>query len=228
MNDCLLYPPASRPPDDLVKRLGELPSAAISDSQTRVGGAPGIRGVGRPDWSMVGSAFTVRTRPGDNLVVHKALELADEGDVVVVDAGGATERAIVGGLMCRYAESRGLAGLVLDGAVRDVEDLAAGGLPVFARAINHQGPYKTGPGALRGPIAISGTVVRSGDIVVGDADGVVIVPIEQAAAVADAAEALMSRERSQQEAIDTGQWDRSWIDSTLEVRHVLDTREPSR
>lgn len=220
MNDCLMYAPAPQPDPMLVERLGALPTAAISDSQARIGGAPGISMVGLGKGSMVGSAFTVRTRPGDNLVVHKALELAEEGDVLVVDAGGGVDRAILGGLMCRYAERRRLGGLVVDGAVRDVEDLQAGALPVFARAVIHQGPYKTGPGALRGAVSISGTPVHAGDIVVGDVDGVVIVPIEQAGLVAEAAEALMVSEEQQQRAIDAGEWDRTWIDQLLTIRTV--------
>jgi regulator of RNase E activity RraA len=215
-----MYPATTKPDPALVERLASLPTAAISDSQARIGGAPGIALVGLRKGTMAGSAFTVRTRPGDNLVVHKALDLAADDEVLVVDAGGNTDRAILGGLMCRYAARRGLRGIVVDGAVRDVDDLESGVIPVFAKAISHQGPYKTGPGALRGAVSISGTAVHAGDIVVGDADGVVIVARDQAAMIADAAEALVERELAHQEAIDVGNWDRSWIDDVLSIRTV--------
>jgi regulator of RNase E activity RraA len=107
--------------------------------------------------------------------------------VLVVDGGGALDRAVLGEIMARYAAARGLAALVVDGAVRDVEGLAGGALPVFARGVNHLGPYKDGPGEIGGPVHAGGTVVRAGDVVVGDADGVVVIPRAYAAKIADEA-----------------------------------------
>lgn len=215
--DCIVHPRAPELPES-ARRLAALPTAAISDSQDRVWGAPGIMAVpafvSRP---LFGPAFTVRTRPGDNLAVHKALDLARPGDVLVVDAGGHTDRAILGGLICRYAQLLGLAGLVIDGAVRDVGDIEALGLPVYARGVTHIGPYKDGPGEIGGPVTIGGTVVRSGDVVVADRDGVVFVALERIEQVLAVAQALVENERRIVDAITRGAWDRTWIDQKLHM-----------
>ena len=125
---------------------------------------------------LVGTAFTVRTRPGDNLAIHKALELVGPGDVIVVDGGGDESRALVGEIMKNIAEHRGAAGYVIDGAIRDVAAFAASDFPCFARAVIHRGPYKSGPGEINVPVSIGGSVVSPGDIVVGDEDGVLSFP----------------------------------------------------
>jgi regulator of RNase E activity RraA len=222
VSHCLIYDDVAPLNPDVVPRLALLPTAALSDSMQRFSGTPGLLpvpgSVGKNRLS--GPALTVRTRPGDNLVVHKAVDLARPGDVVVVDAGGHPDRAIIGELLCRYAQSRGIAGIVVDGAVRDVGEIAALGLPVFARAVSHLGPYKTGPGEIRGPVTIGGTPVMQGDVVVGDENGVVVVPRPRLQDVAAAAEALVDRERAAVEAIDAGRWDRAWVDRSLSVRLV--------
>lgn len=215
--DCILHPRHHDLPDG-IEAVANLPTAALSDSMDRSGGAPGL--VPMPVGNRIrlfGPAFTVRTRPGDNLVVHKALDLAQPGDVLVVDAGGYMERSILGGLMIRYAASHGLAGIVVDGAVRDVAEIEAVGLPVFARGTTHVGPYKDGPGEIGGPVTIGGTVVRSGDVVVGDIDGLVFIPAERVASVLAAALALFENEKRIVEAIGRGAWDRTWIDAKLTI-----------
>ncbi|MFP5370214.1 MAG: dimethylmenaquinone methyltransferase, partial [Actinomycetes bacterium] len=165
MSTCRLHPPGPRPDPGVLEQCRGLPTSILSDSQERVGGVRGVHWVPGGRWPRIaGSALTVRTRPGDNLVVHRALDLAGPGDVLVVDAGGYLERAILGEIMGRYAVTRGLAALVVDGAVRDAEGLAAGPIPVFALGINHLGPYKDGPGEIHGPVSVGGTVVRSGDV----------------------------------------------------------------
>jgi regulator of RNase E activity RraA len=117
--------------------------------------------------------------------------------------------------MARWATTRGLAALVVDGAVRDVEGLAAGPLPVLARGVNHLGPYKVGPGEIGGPVHAGGTVVRSGDVVVADADGVVVVPRERLAEVVAAAERQLRAEEALFADIAAGTWDRSWVLAAL-------------
>ena len=220
MSTCRLYPPGPTPDPALLDLCRDLPTSILSDSQERAGGVRGVHCVPGGRWPRVaGPALTVRTRPGDNLVVHRALDLAEPGDVLVVDAGGFGERAILGELMGRYAVTRGLAALVVDGVVRDAEGLAAGPIPVFAGGINHLGPYKDGPGEIHGPVQAGGTVVRSGDIVVGDGDGVVVIAHERAAEVVALGQARLSSEEEQFEQIATGTWDRSWVLQSLsEVR----------
>ena len=227
MSTCRLHPPGPRPDDGLLERARALPTSILSDCMARTGGVSGVHPVPGSSWPRVaGAALTVRTRPGDNLVVHRALDLAEPGDVLVVDGGGALDRALLGEIMARYAAARGLAALVLDGAVRDVEGLAAGALPVFARGVNHLGPYKDGPGEIGGPVHAGGTVVRAGDVVVGDADGVAIVPRERTAEVVAAGEEELRAEEAAFAAIAAGTWDRAWVSAALtEIR--VGGEEPS-
>jgi RraA family protein len=221
MSTCRLHPPGPRPDPGLLDRCRDLPTSILSDSMDRTGGIRGVHWVPGGRWPRVaGPALTVRTRPGDNLVIHRALDLAEPGDVLVVDGGGCLERAVLGEIMARYATARGLAALVIDGAVRDAEGLAAGPVPVFALGINHLGPYKDGPGEVHGPVQTGGTVVRSGDVVVGDADGVVVLPHEQAAAVVTLGEARLRDEEEQFAHIAAGTFDRSWVSKALSEVHV--------
>jgi regulator of RNase E activity RraA len=221
MSTCRLHRPGPRPDPALLEQCRELPTSILSDSMERVGGVRGVHWVPGGRWPRVaGPALTVRTRPGDNLVVHRALDLAEPGDVLVVDAGGFDERAILGEIMGRYAAARGLAALVVDGAVRDAEGLAAGRVPVFARAINHLGPYKDGPGEIHGPVQVGGTVVRSRDVVVGDGDGVVVLPHERAAEVVTLGQERLTSEEEQFVQIAEGTLDRAWVTRALVEVHV--------
>ncbi|MDP9460207.1 MAG: dimethylmenaquinone methyltransferase [Actinomycetota bacterium] len=223
MSTCRLHRRGPRPEPGLLERCRELPTSILSDSMERVGGLRGLHAVPGARWPRVaGPALTVRTRPGDNLVVHRALDLGESGDVLVVDAGGYLERAIIGEIMGRYAVTRGLAALVVDGAVRDAEGLAAGPIPVFALGINHLGPYKDGPGEIHGPVSVGGTVVRSGDVVVGDGDGVVVVPHERAAEVAALGATRLRSEEEQFAQIVAGTLDRSWVLQSLTETSVAE------
>jgi len=219
MIDCLLYPEPAPVDPGLTERLKNLRTSLVSDVFGRWSGAPGVNlisGLGPSD-VVVGPAFTVRTRPGDNLVLHKALDIAPPGSVMVVDGGGATGRALLGGLMGLYAARRGLAAIVIDGAVRDRSDLAASAPPVFARAISQLGPYKDGPGDLRGPVSIGGLVVECGDLIIGDEDGIAVVPRLRAEEIISAAEAKKAAEDEEEKSIRSDSWDRSWLDDKLRL-----------
>lgn len=220
--ECLLHPQTPLPAPELVARIERLASSLISDVFGRWGGAPGLLPVSglAPGRVVVGPALTVRTRPGDNLVVHKGLDIARPGEVLVVDAGGATDRAILGGLMAQYAASRGIAALVVDGAVRDKSAMDELGPPVFAAGISHLGPYKDGPGDLRGPVSLAGTTVHDGDLIVGDEDGIAVIPRHRAEEIVAAAEAKLAAEEAEAAAISAGTWDRRWVDAALKVREV--------
>jgi len=161
-----------RPDRTLIDAFRDAPTAVISDNLDRLAGLSGLRPFHRKG-HLVGPARTVRTRPGDNQFIHKMLDLVEPGDVVVVAGEGDTSRALVGEIMKAIAEKRGVAGFVIDGAIRDSAAFATSDFPCFARGVNHRGPYKDGPGALDVPVSISGNVVSPGDIVVGDEDGVV-------------------------------------------------------
>ncbi|SFB53739.1 Regulator of RNase E activity RraA [Amycolatopsis marina] len=225
MNQVRLHTPSKPLDRDVADRFSRVTVSSISDSLERMAGAVGVNVVGNSlsalnGRAMVGSAMTVRTRPGDNLVVHKALDLADPGDVLVIDARGELVNAILGELMAEYAATRGIAGLVVDGAVRDRESISSGQLPVFSKGFSHLGPYKSGPGEIHGTVTIGGVTVQDGDIIVGDADGVVVVPRARALEALNAAERVVESEAHQQQAIRSGSWDRSWIDAVAQVVYI--------
>jgi RraA family protein len=182
-----------KPASDLIEAFRGAPTSVISDNLARLPGAVGLRPFHRGS-KLVGTAFTVRTRPGDNLAIHRALELVGPGDVIVVDGGGDETRALVGEIMKTIAEYRGAAGYVIDGAIRDVAAFAASDFPCFARTAIHRGPYKSGPGEINVPVSIGGSVISPGDIVVGDEDGVVSFPAATAATLLEAVRAQIARE----------------------------------
>ncbi len=179
----------------LVEAFRNAPTAVISDNLQRL---PGLVGLNRYHRSgqLLGRARTVRTRAGDNLTIHKMLDLVRPGEVIVVAGEGDLSRALVGDIMKTIAEVRGVAGFVIDGAIRDSAAFAASDFPCFARGVTHRGPYKDGPGELDVPVPIAGTVVSPGDIVVGDEDGVVTFPISVAEELSAAVRAHISREES--------------------------------
>jgi len=157
---------------ELIEAFGSCSVANISDNLDRAVGAVGIRPFSN-GMRLAGRALTVRTAVGDNLFIHRALDEIFPGAVIVVDGGGFDGRALIGEIMAAIARSRGAAGFVIDGAIRDTEQIAAGDFPVFARSSIHLGPYKNGPGAINVPVSVGGMMVNPGDIVVGDADGLV-------------------------------------------------------
>ena len=201
-----------------VREFLGLPVANVSDCMQRMfAGGPRLRPMhdGTP---MAGPALTVRTRPGDNLMIHKALHMAQPGDVIVVDGGGDLSNALIGELMVATAQRRGLAGMVLYGAVRDARSLREGCFPVFAAGVTHRGPYKDGPGEINVPVAVGGMVVSPGDLVIGDDDGVLAVALDQVPAVLKAAQDKARLEASMMQAIRDGTQNIDWIDASLRAR----------
>ena len=189
-----------------VKNFAAIPVANISDSMARMSAAGArLRPLHRGG-KLAGPALTVKSRPGDNLMVHKALDLAEPGDL---------SNAIIGELMVAHAIQRGLGGIVIHGAVRDVDAIQSGSFPVFAAGVTHRGPYKDGPGEINVAIAIDGMVIAPGDLVVGDSDGLLCVAYEDVAAVYAAAKAKNDAEAAQMAAIRAGSTDRGWIDAAL-------------
>lgn len=184
-------PPAPQADAALLAAFARCAVANISDNMARLPAAVGLRPF-HAGGTMAGTALTVRTRPGDNLAIHQALDLLRPGDVLVVDGGGDPSRALVGEIMKALAQRRGCAGFVIDGAIRDADAFARDAFPCFARAAIHAGPYKSGPGEINVPVSVGGMVVAPGDIVVGDADGVVAFP-------AAAGPALLEATRRQEE-----------------------------
>jgi RraA family protein len=207
-----------RPDPRLVAELAKMVTPHLSDSMERLyAGGHQLRPMHR-EGKLAGPAFTVRTAAGDNLLVHKALDTAQRGDVVVVDAGGWLDNAIIGELMAARAKQRGIAGLVIWGAIRDSAELGAGSYPVYAAGVTHRGPYKNGPGEINVPVVIGGMPVNPGDIIVGDADGLVAVPQDQAERVLASAKSILEKETASMKQIVAGTVDRSWVDKALKEK----------
>lgn len=202
-------------PDRLVQAYKGLPVANISDCMTRMtAGGSRLRPMHKSGY-LAGPALTVKCRPGDNLMIHKALSMAQRGDVIVVDAGGDLTNSLFGEIMVATAVATGVAGVVLNGAVRDSEEIGQGTFPLYAAGVTHRGPYKDGPGEINVPIAIDGMVIHPGDLVVGDADGLLCVPFEQAEEILAATHKKMEAEKKTLADIAAGKHDKSWVDAAL-------------
>ena len=179
-----------RLPADLVAQAAKLPTATLHEAGKKIGALPSAIKPVAPQFRIAGSALTVHSPPGDNLWLHRALEVAQPGDVLVVFASGAYEHGYWGEIMTTMAQVRGLAGLVMDGCVRDGALLAEFGFPVFARGLCIQGTGKDfgAIGWINHPVTLGNVVVHAGDLIVGDADGVVAIPHARAAEVVAAGE----------------------------------------
>jgi RraA family protein len=207
-----------RPDPKLVAELGRMVTPHLSDSMERLyaGGAQ-LRPMHKGG-TLAGPAFTVKTAAGDNLLVHKAIDTARPGDVIVVDAGGVLDNAIIGELMSARARQRGVAGMVIWGAIRDSAEIAASRYPIFAAGVTHRGPYKNGPGEINVPIVMAGMPVNPGDIIVGDADGLVAIPLSIAERVLASAKGILAKETAAMKEIQAGTVDRSWVDKALKEK----------
>jgi RraA family protein len=207
----------SRPAPDLVRAFGEFDTPAISDMMNRLYTMdPAIHNLTSPKLTLLGPACTVKVYPGDNLMVHKSLDVARPGDIVVVDGASRTVNAALGDLVSTKARHRGIAGFVVDGCVRDIPGIQAlGDFPVFARGVTPIGPLHRGPGEINFPIQCGGVVVHPGDIIAGDLNGIVVVPQEIAAELL-----LRLRSRKQGEAdyvaaVARGEFSNAWVDRLL-------------
>lgn len=214
-----INPRAAGPAPGLVAAFRTMPVAAIGDAMSRNVGTYGLRQYhARLDTVLCGPAVTVRVRPGDNLMIHKALMMVEPGDVLVIDGGADVTQALVGGLMRTTCIALRLAGLVIDGAVRDRLEWAEDGMPIFARGHTHRGPSKDGPGEINVPISCAGMAVMPGDLIVGDADGVIAVPAAEAEDVLRRTHAHLEREAKIRETNRTGTADPERFDAVLRAK----------
>ena len=216
-----ILPAPPRLDASLVSAYQGLCSSNVADAMGRFNFMdPGIRP--RSGLPLCGLAVTVNTRPGDNLMVHKALQLAEPGDIVVVATNGNTTSAVFGELMCRTAVAQRLGGIVVDGAIRDAESIAALGFPAFSRSLTPGGCDKDGPGEINVAVSCGGTVVHPGDIIVGDSDGVAVVPRADAADVLELVRALVRNEEKRIAEIQSGQVFKPDIDEALRKKGVIE------
>ncbi len=200
----------------LVTTAKNLPVAVIGDISHRLFSFHGgFQNYSKKARGFAGSALTVRVRPGDNLFLHKALDIAQAGDIVVCNGGGAIDNALLGEMMGRYAASRGIAGIVIDGAIRDQDGLRDLDIPVYARAVTPNGPWKSGPGEVGYPIAAGGLSIASGDLVVADDDGIIVIPRVEAQDIIEKAKAHAEVEKQWAQQISTRTWPRGWVDKAI-------------
>ncbi len=205
-----IYTKIRRPSKELVEQFKGLPVPNIGDEMNRICCVDArIKQVNSRPIPLLGTAFTVKARAGDNLMLHAAIDMAQPGDVIVADGQGELVNSLIGELMMLWSERRGLAGMVVDGAVRDIQTLREMNFPVFAAGVQPNGPYKEGPGEINVPVVCGGITVYPGDIIVGDPDGVVVIKPKDAPALLERAKAKHKQEDATRAAIANGTWDRS-------------------
>lgn len=208
-----VYKDFKRPDSALIQKFKGIPSSNIGDMLNRLSCMrPEI--IPFNDRPLLGPALTVKVPAGDNLMLHRALDLAKPGDIIVVDGEGYGHRSLMGEMMLDYAVRRGIAGFVIDGMVRDGNALKEAPIPFYAIGTTPQGPYKNGPGEINVPIACGGQVVFPGDILVGDEDGIVVIRPQWAEELAD-----LAAEKHEKELIELDKRLHSETNDDMEKRH---------
>lgn len=182
-----IYANIERPEMSLIEAFKDVPSSNIGDMMNRLYCMrEQITRIGNREKQLLGTAITVKVPDGDNAFIHMAMDMAQPGDVLVIDGNGCTSRSLMGEIMFTYAQNKGIAGIIVDGAIRDNDALNRLYIPVYAIAVTPQGPYKNGPGEINVPVSCGGQVVFPGDILVGDADGVCVIRKEEASGLVEA------------------------------------------
>jgi 4-hydroxy-4-methyl-2-oxoglutarate aldolase len=207
---------------EVVKKAAQFAASIIADVAGRRGTMDGRIAPVSPSMRMAGPAFTIEVRPGDNLMIHTAMTMAKPGDVLVIDGKADRTCALMGSIMINACRKLGFAGVVLDAAVRDTEELRELGFPVYAVGANPNGPTKFVPGRINWPVSCGGVSVQPGDLVVGDADGVVVVERDKAATLLDAAAKKVAEERTRIADIQAGRnLSPKWLDGALRAAGLL-------
>jgi regulator of RNase E activity RraA len=207
---------------EVVRRAASFPASILADVAGRRGSLTGRIAPLSPNMRLAGPAFTIEVRHGDNLMIHAALRLARPGDILVVDGKGDRTCALMGAIMIRTCRARGIAGVVLDAAVRDTDELRELGFPVYSVGSNPNGPTKFIPGRINWPISCGGVAISPGDLIVGDADGVVAIERDRAASLLDLAAAKVTDEEARIADIEAGKnLSPGWLDDALRAAGVL-------
>jgi len=194
-----------RPDPAVARALGEFGVATVHEAQGRKGLMRSYLRPIYPDARVAGPAITISSHPGDNLMLHAAVELCKPGDVLVVTTTSESTDGMFGELLGVSYRAHGLAGLIIDAGVRDIAELAAMKFPVWAKAISSQGTVKSAPGSVNIPVVCAGAIVDPGDIIVADADGVVVVAAAEAAQVVSLASQRVAKENKTRERLRSGE-----------------------
>ncbi|GAA0236202.1 4-carboxy-4-hydroxy-2-oxoadipate aldolase/oxaloacetate decarboxylase [Haladaptatus pallidirubidus] len=200
-------PSVNRPEYEIVSGFEDVPTSIVSDVTGNVGLT--MDSGMKPVYSgaeLAGTAITVKASPGDNLIIHKAITLAEPGDVLVIDANGYVETGHLGELMCTSCKANNLAGIVIDGAIRDRKEIEEMEFPVYARGVHPQGPLKQDPGSINVTISCGGVTVEPGDIMVGDDEGLATVPSENAESILERSHEKIDAENNTRERIQNGDY----------------------
>lgn len=210
------------PDPELVEKFRGLPTANVCDCMERLGVMDAsIRLMSVPvKKSMVGVALTVKTRNGDNLMIHEAIDLAGPGDVIVVDNEGGRSRSLAGAIMFGYMKHKGIEGVVFDGPIRDYDCASEMDWHLYAAGVTSRGPYKTGPGEVNVPVCCGGVAVNPGDIILGDMDGVLVIPKEDASAILEKAIPFAEKDAEKSVNAPLGKINREWVAKSLKEKNV--------
>lgn len=208
-----------------VRRAAEYQAAILADVAGRRGTLHGRIKPLAPHMSVAGPAITVEVRPGDNLAIHAAMAVAQPGDVLIVDGKGDLSCALLGEIMATQAQASGIAGIIIDGAVRDADTLSKGHYPVFSAGLNPCGPTKLISGRVNHPISVAGATVQAGDLVVADIDGVVVIPHDEVQEVIALAKEKLEMETRRLAAIREGDLRPHWLDDALRKAGMLSDGE---
>jgi RraA family protein len=212
---CVINTNFNRASSEDVNLFKDMAVANIGDCMNRTAA---VQSSIRPynNMPLLGTAFTVKVAQGDNLMFHKAMDLAKPGDVIVIDAGGFVDRAILGELMLSYCMVKGINGVIVDGSIRDCEQIGEMDISVYAKGVSPNGPYKNGPGEIGTVISFAGQVVHPGDIVVGDQDGIVFIRPSEAKRLAEQVEKVEEKEQKiLKDIFENHSYDRPWVDEIL-------------
>jgi regulator of RNase E activity RraA len=211
------------PPKELLEGFKELPAANIADCMHRLSALSSeIHLMSKPFvGSVAGPALTVKARPGDNLMLHKALNMATEGDVIVVSNEGDRSQSLMGEIMAVYGKFKKVAAFVFDGPIRDIDTIYNLEVPIYATGTTPGGPFKDGPGEINVPISCGNAYIEPGDIILGDTDGVIVIPRLDAADILEAARKFSISDKARLEAAYKGTSDRSWVEKRLESKNCI-------
>ena len=207
---------------DIIRKASGFAASILADVAGRRGTLDGRIQPVSPTMRLAGPAFTIEVRAGDNLMIHAAISMAKPGDILVIDGKADRTCALMGSIMINACKKAGLGGVVIDGAVRDTEELRELGFPVYAICANPNGPTKFVPGRINWPVSCGGIAVRPGDLVVGDGDGVVVIEREKAGSLLEAAAQKVAEERARIADIAAGRNLRpKWLDGSLRAAGLL-------